>query len=171
MEPVKGGALVNLPKEADKVLCDLEGGSNASYAIRYCAGFEGVFMVLSGMGTMEMMEDNLSFMTDFRPLDEKELEAIKKVREILKNQDTIPCTDCKYCVAGCPENIPIPQLFALYNGKKQLKENSTTAQYENITKDSGKASDCIGCTACESACPQHLSITELLKEVKKEFEA
>lgn len=170
MEPVKGGALVNLPKEADKVLRELHGGSNASYAIRFTAGFEGVFMVLSGMGTMEMMEDNLSFMTDFKPLDEKELEAIEKVREILKNQDTIPCTDCKYCVSGCPMNIAIPQLFSLYNGKKQLKENSSKADYETLTKDCGKASDCILCSACETACPQHLKITELLKEVSKEFE-
>ena len=170
MEPVKGGALVNLPKEADEVLKSLKGGSNASYAIRFAAGFEGVFMVLSGMGNMAMMQDNLSFMTDFKPLSEAELEAIKRVCEILKNQDTIPCTDCKYCVEGCPQNIPVPQLFALLNAKKQLKENSSRQDYEKLTKDLGKASCCIECGACESACPQHLSIIKLLKDVAKEFE-
>lgn len=170
MEPVKGGALVNLPKEADDVLKGLNGGSNASYAIRFAAGFEGVFMVLSGMGNMAMMQDNLSFMTDFKPLDEMELEAVNKVCDILKKQDTIPCTACRYCVEGCPMNIPIPEVFAVFNGKKQLKENSSKADYDKITRDTGKASDCIECAACESACPQHLEITKLLKSVKAEFE-
>lgn len=170
MEPVKGGALVNLPKEADDVLKGLNGGSNASYAIRFAAGFEGVFMVLSGMGNMAMMQDNLSFMTDFAPLDQKELEAVNKVCDILKKQDTIPCTACRYCVEGCPMNIPIPEVFAIFNGKKQLKENSSKTDYDKITRDTGKASDCIECAACESACPQHLEITKLLKSVKAEFE-
>ncbi len=170
MEPVKGGALVNLPIEADKVLKSLGGGSNASYAIRFTAGFEGVFMVLSGMGNMEMMMDNLSFMKEFRPLNEAELEAIEKVRNILKNQDTIPCTDCKYCLAGCPVSISIPELFRIYNGKKQLKESCSKADYEKLTQSSAKASQCIECGNCESACPQHLKIKELLKEVAKEFE-
>ena len=170
MEPVKGGALVNLPEEADEVLRSLEGGSNASYAIRFTAGFEGVFMVLSGMGNMAMMEDNLSFMTDFRPLDKRELEAINKVCDILKNQDTIPCTDCRYCVDGCPVNIAIPQLFGIYNNKKQLKGYFSNWDYDKIIRDKGKPSDCIECGACETACPQHLEIRELLKNVKAEFE-
>ena len=171
MEPVKGGALVNLPQKAQKVLSDLKGGSNASYAIRYAAGFEGVFMVLSGMGNTQMMEDNLSFMTDFNPLNDEEKEAVAKVCEILKNQDTIPCTDCKYCVEGCPVNIPIPEIFKVYNGKKQLKENSSSADYLKAVGDKGKASGCIECGACESTCPQHLKIRELLKEAATEFEA
>ncbi|MBE6794459.1 MAG: 4Fe-4S dicluster domain-containing protein [Ruminococcaceae bacterium] len=171
MEPVKGGALVNLPHKADEILRNLKGGSNASYAIRFAAGFEGVFMVLSGMGNMSMMEDNLSFMTDFSPLNSEEKSAISKVCEILKNQDTIPCTDCKYCIEGCPANIPIPHIFKVYNGKKQLKENSTSSDYLKAVGDKGKASDCILCGMCEAACPQHLKIRELLKEAAEEFEA
>ena len=170
MEPVKGGALVNLPEEASKVLEKLKGGSNASYAIRFAAGFEGVFMVLSGMGNMAMMQDNLSFMTDFKPLGDAELEAINKVCEILKNQETIPCTDCKYCVNDCPMNINIPELFGIYNNKQQLKGNFSNWDYDKIIREKGKPSDCIECGMCESACPQHLSIRELLKEVAKEFE-
>lgn len=171
MEPVKGGTLVNLPKEAQEVFDELGGGSNASYAIRFAAGFDGVIMVLSGMGNMDMMNDNISFMKDFVPLNEQEHEAIRKVTEILKSQVQIPCTDCKYCVAECPEGISIPEVFSLYNGKKALKEGCAKEDYNRIFKDRAKASSCIECGNCESACPQHLPIRQLLKEAVTEFES
>lgn len=82
MEPVKGGNLVNLPEDAKAVLEELHGGSPASYALRFAAGFPGMMMVLSGMSNMEQMEDNISFMRDFKPLNETELNAVKKVQEI-----------------------------------------------------------------------------------------
>ncbi|MCM1544401.1 MAG: aldo/keto reductase, partial [Ruminococcus sp.] len=112
MEPVKGGSLVNLPENALKIFDELHGGTPASYAIRFAAGFDGIKMVLSGMGSMEMMNDNISFMKDFAPLSEPELDAVRKVCEILHGQNLIPCTDCRYCVAGCPAHIAIPDLFA-----------------------------------------------------------
>ena len=95
MEPVKGGTLANLPQQAQAVFDGLNGGSAASYAIRYAAGFEGIMMVLSGMSSMEQMEENISFMKDFRPLDHKELEAIDKVRDIYHSMNLIPCTACR----------------------------------------------------------------------------
>jgi len=170
MEPVKGGSLVNLPALAKKVLDDLDGGSVASYAIRYAAGFEGIFMVLSGMGNMEMMTDNISYMKNFKPLDEREMKAIEKVVEIFKNKDLISCTACRYCVDGCPQNIAIPDLFACLNGKK-IWDNWNTDYYYNVhTQKAGKAGDCIACGQCENMCPQHLPIIELLKKVSEEFD-
>lgn len=80
MEPVKGGNLVNLPDEAKAVLEALHGGSAASYAIRFAAGFPGMMMVLSGMSDMAQMEDNIAYMRDFKPLDEVELAASKRYR-------------------------------------------------------------------------------------------
>ncbi len=166
MEPVKGGQLVKLPPEAKKILDDLKGGSVASYAIRFAASFEGVFMVLSGMGSMDMMNDNISYMKDFKPFTEKEYEAVSKVCSILKKENLIPCTACKYCVEGCPKNIPIPEIFTVLNDKKQFKK-----QDDEIKKKEQKlllkADDCIGCAKCENACPQHIEIRKLLKNISE----
>ncbi len=169
MEPVKGGSLVNLPKEASEILDSL-GGSKASYAIRFAGSFDGIFMVLSGMGNMDMLNDNISFMQDFTPLNSVELEAIDRVREIFKKQNIIPCTSCRYCVDGCPKGIPIPDLFACMNGQKLWGGWNSAYYYDVHTQNGGKASECIGCGKCEKICPQHLEIRELLKSVSEEFE-
>ncbi len=170
MEPVKGGSLVNLPKEASDIFASLNGGSNASYAIRFAAGFEGIEMVLSGMGSMEMMNDNLSYMTDFKPLNEKELDAVSKVCEIFRSKDIIPCTACRYCIDGCPKKIAIPDLFSCLNGKRFFNNWNTSYYYSIHTENVGKAADCIKCGKCENVCPQKLNIRELLTEVAEEFE-
>lgn len=171
MEPVKGGNLVNLPDKAKAVLDDLHGGSPASYAIRFAAGFEGIMMVLSGMSNMEQMRDNISYMKDFKPLSEQELAAIGKVQEIFKSMNLIPCTSCRYCTAGCPKHISIPDLFAVMN-TKQLYHDWNADYYYNVhtSGEKSKASDCIKCGKCEQACPQHLHIRDLLETVAKEFE-
>ena len=170
MEPVKGGNLVNLPEEAKAVLDELHGGSPASYAIRFAAGFEGMMMVLSGMSSMEQMQDNLSYMKDFKPLNEKELEAIDKVQKIFKSRNLIPCTACRYCEAGCPKQIKIPDLFAAMNTKKLYNDWNADYYYGLYATKGHKASDCIRCGKCEKACPQHLHIRDLLVTVKEEFE-
>ena len=171
MEPVKGGNLVNLPEEAAKVLEDLHGGSPASYAIRFAAGFPGMMMVLSGMSSLEQMKDNISFMKDFKPLDDKEMEAIHKVQEIFKTKNLIPCTGCRYCTDGCPQHIAIPDLFAIMNTKQIHHDWNADYYYEDVhTAPGRKASDCLKCGKCEKACPQHLPIRQLLEDVAKEFE-
>lgn len=171
MEPVKGGNLVNLPEDAKAVLDELYGGSPASYAIRFAAGFPGMMMVLSGMSSMEQMNDNLSYMKDFQPLNEAELAAVKKVQEIFKSKNLIPCTACRYCIDGCPKHISIPDLFAIMN-TKQIYHDWNVDYYYNVvhTAPGRKASDCLKCGKCEKVCPQHLQIRNLLEDVAKEFE-
>ncbi len=169
MEPVRGGSLVNLPEAADKILKDLNGGSNASYAIRYAASFEGVEMVLSGMSDKTQMLDNLSYMSSFKPLNALEHEAVNKVRKILKLQNLVPCTACKYCMEVCPKNIPIPEIFASINDRAQNK-NWNIDTYNSIFKDNNaRPADCLSCGKCERACPQNINIRELLNLVVKEI--
>ena len=171
MEPVKGGSLVNLPEEAKKVLNDLHGGSPASYAIRFAAGFPGMMMVLSGMSDLEQMKDNLSYMRDFKPLNETELAAVNKVQEIFHKMNMIPCTACRYCVEGCPKQISIPDLFAIMNIKQLHHDWNADYYYEEVhTAPGRRASDCLKCGKCEKICPQHLPIRKLLEEVAKEFD-
>ena len=171
MEPVKGGSLVNLPDDAKKVLDDLHGGSPASYAIRFAASFPGMMMVLSGMSNLEQMQDNLSYMRDFKPLNETELAAVNKVQEIFHKMNMIPCTACRYCVEGCPKQISIPDLFAIMNIKQLHHDWNADYYYEEVhTAPGRRASDCLKCGKCEKICPQHLPIRKLLEEIAKEFD-
>ena len=172
MEPVKGGKLVNLPPQAQAVFDALQGGSNASYAIRFAAGFEGVHMVLSGMSNLEMVKDNCSYMQNFQPLNDTEMNAVNQVLEIIRSLNLIQCTACRYCTAGCPQQIPIPDLFACMNTRMQFRDWNPKYYYHDVhTADGGKASSCIGCGKCEEICPQHLPIRKLLEDVAKEFES
>ena len=171
MEPVKGGSLVNLPPDAQKILDDLHGGSNASYAIRFAASFPNIMVVLSGMGNMEMMQENTGFMKDFKPLSETERTALQEVVKVFKAQNLIPCTSCRYCMEECPKGIHIPDLFSLLNAKRTFQNWNTDYYYNNIHTDKGtRASDCLKCGKCERICPQHLPIRELLVSVSEEFD-
>ena len=171
MEPVKGGNLVNLPDEAKAVLDELHGGSPASYALRFAAGFPGIMMVLSGMSNIVQMQDNLSFMQDVRPLNNEEQAAVDKVIEIFRSKQLIACTSCRYCIAGCPKHISIPDIFATMNTKQLYHDWNADYYYEAVhTAPGRRASDCIKCGKCEKACPQHLPIRKLLEDVAREFE-
>lgn len=174
MEPVKGGSLVNLPAEADSVLRNAGKGSNASYAMRFAASFPQMAMVISGMSNLPQMLDNIETMQDFRPLEEKELQAINRVRGVFSELNLVPCTACKYCIEQnqCPAGILIPDLFAAINSFESFHNWNTKYYYSTVLTGSahGKASDCLQCGMCEGVCPQHLEIRSLLEKVAGVFE-
>lgn len=175
MEPVKGGTLSKIPSEAEAMLKEMDPSmSVSSWAIRYAASLPGVMQVLSGMSNIEQMQDNLSYMWDFKPLTDKEKEVLYKVADIINSQIAVPCTGCSYCTAGCPANIAIPQYFSLYN--EDMRENPDKGwtinftNYGKLTKNFGAAKDCIACGQCEGVCPQHLPIIDKLKEVSTRYD-
>ena len=176
MEPVKGGTLAKLPPAAEKLLKDHDPAmSPASWAVRFAASLDNVMMVLSGMSSLEQMQDNLSYMEDFKPLTEAEKALVFQVADIINAQIAVPCTGCSYCTEGCPMKIAIPQYFSLYNEdmREDMAEKGWTinfTQYENLTAKFGKAKDCIACGQCESVCPQHLPIIEKLQDVSRHYD-
>ena len=165
---------ISLPLDASRVFDRLSPRmSNASYAIRFASSVPGVIMVLSGMSTLDEMKDNVSYMKDFRPLDNKERMAIAKVCKIFEAKHMIPCTSCHYCVLenDCPKKIKIPEIFSCYNKKKIFHNWNDDYYYNNVlVRDGGKASSCLKCGKCEKVCPQHLPIRSLLEDVASEFE-
>lgn len=174
MEPVKGGLLVNLPEEAEALLrAGAPEMSVASWAVRFAASLDNVFMVLSGMSDAEQVEDNISYMRQFQPLTEEERQTVERAAEIIRSKERIACTACRYCVDGCPQKIAIPAYFKLMNSVSKFGEASlrnAKNSYANQTKKFGKASECVRCGQCEAHCPQHLPIIRYLEDVAKTFE-
>lgn len=165
MESVKGGTLANLPKEAENILREYnKEASPASYALRFAANLDGVFMVLSGMSNCEQVLDNTKIMARPQPLNDKEKELLKEVVAIINKRTAIPCTSCGYCMEVCPKNINIPGLFGLYNNYC-INNNFSNMYHGRLVMGRGRASDCIKCHRCEKNCPQHIKIPDNLELV------
>ena len=172
MEPVKGGKLANPPEKVRELFDSYAPNmSYASWAIRFAASLDGILTVLSGMSDVKQMADNLSYMKDFKPLNDEEREIIRKAREIIGKSSLIPCTGCGYCVEGCPKNIPIPDIFEAMN--KRLGNgliDEAKRDYGNAVKGKGRADECIACGKCEQVCTQHIDIINQLKICSSNFE-
>jgi len=166
MEPVRGGALANLPPKAEEVLKGLNPKvSLASWAVRYVASLDGVKVVVSGMSSLEQAVDNVLTLKDFVPLNSAEYKAIEEVQQIMLSTKSVPCTACNYCDI-CPVGIPIADILAMYN--KFLLMNADMefkGSYNKIPKDKN-ASACTNCRACVNVCPQNIDVPEVFEKVK-----
>ena len=172
MEPVKGGSLAKLSDDIMDIFGELRPGkSAASFALRYVATLPNILTVLSGMSTMDQVDDNLSTFTDFEPMTDKEYEAIDRIKEIMNSRIRNGCTGCRYCMP-CPFGVDIPGNFSVWN-RYHMYQNYGVVKWnwDNMVKDGKTAEACKKCGKCEQACPQHLSIREDLQKVLTDIKA
>ncbi len=164
MEPVRGGALADLPEESVRVLQQANpNASVASWAIRFAAQLPGVLTVLSGMSNREQLEDNIATLSPLVPLSPQENQAIEKAVDIFRRNGAIPCTACRYCM-DCPFGVDIPKTFALYNHYQHTKKTiSFEAGYEMLAENGPES--CTACQACVEKCPQNIAIPERMQTV------
>lgn len=172
MEPIKGGSLTLLPPQVADIFHKVNPDESlASWALRFVASHEGIITVLSGMSTLEQVDENTRFMQDWKPLNDEEMEAVNKVMKALDEIEQIPCTKCCYCTKGCPMGVNIPEIFKAYNNYLVFNNmRGAIANYGWATRDGGFASKCIECGQCESVCPQQIPIIENLKKARKLLE-
>ena len=179
MEPLKGGTLANLPREAQALLDKAELRA-PDIALRFVADLPNVAMVLSGMSSTEQLKQNTDVMAYPWPISATERLLIRNIKQELKALNAIPCTNCSYCTTKCPKNIPINRYFALLNQDTHDKESKIAqadgsywktedSYYQQLASAQAPAGDCIKCGECEALCPQHLPIRDLLEKVKARF--
>lgn len=170
MEPLRGGLLVNLPKEAQEAFDESGyGSSNVEWALDWLWNMPEVSCVLSGMSTPEQLRQNMGYAAKAKPgmLSAEEQEVIARAKAALDARAAIPCTGCNYCVDLCPNKIAIPYNFRAYN-MGVLYDDMELAKdfYRNeVTSYGRRADSCISCGSCEEICPQHIAISELLPKV------
>ncbi len=176
MEPLRGGRLVELLPEAAKELFrrDPEGRTPAALAFQWLFDQPEVTCVLSGMSSMEMVEENLATADQARPgcMTDSSRALIERVREEIRRSVKAGCTGCGYCMP-CPKEVDIPGTFRCWNAMYSEGRASGRRDYLQCTamrKNPSSASQCVGCGKCESRCPQHLPIRQLLKSAADELE-
>lgn len=171
MEPVKGGTLANFADDIMEQFHALDAdASAASFALRFVGSLPNVKVVLSGMTTMEQLEDNLKTFTDFCPLDQKELDTIEHIVELLNSRVQNGCTGCRYCMP-CPAGVNIPENFRAWNTYHMYQNYHVVSwKWEHEIGEAAQAKNCIECGKCEKACPQKLSIREDLKRVQADMD-
>ena len=168
MEPVRGGYLATLDEQRAKPFLEMEPNrSIASWAIRWVESLPQVTVVLSGMSDMAQLEDNVAMMTNFEPINEKELEAVAKVVEEIRKVNDIPCTGCRYCM-DCPMGVDIPEIFAIYSRLKIFgKDKSFVEDYKEVMENGNGAEHCVGCQQCMNHCPQSIEIPDKLAMIHR----
>ncbi len=167
MEPVGGGRLARLPDSAEQLLKDRRpGASAASWAMRFVADLPNVVVTLSGMSDREQLADNLAVFASAAPLSDTERAALNGVVEIMIGRNTIPCTACGYCVADCPKNVDIPQIFKRYNDHRQFDGLARfDLEYHAFLPEGRRASNCVSCGKCVKQCPQNIDVPEELRMI------
>ncbi|MGI6591491.1 MAG: aldo/keto reductase [Eggerthellaceae bacterium] len=172
MEPARGGRLINsLPAEAKNILMQANADASlASWAYRFCMSLPGVLTVLSGMSTLEQVKQNMDDMARFAPLSESELATVKTAAKAIRDKTVVNCTNCRYCMKGCPQGVQIPIILGLLNLEEQLGDFEFVKGNYQWQARAGYASECIQCGACEDICPQKIDIIHQLEVAAERYE-
>lgn len=163
MEPVRGGKLADVPKRVEELFKNnAPDKSIASWAIRFCATYDNVLTILSGMNAKEQMLDNLQSLTDFVPMTDVELKICQNAASIINESEIIPCTGCDYC-ADCPKSVKISTIFDVYN-KLKTEEYTAEQAKEKYAQIDVNHTQCVACGKCKEHCPQSIDIPKMLSE-------
>ncbi|GHT79456.1 oxidoreductase [Actinomycetota bacterium] len=171
MEPVRGGALADPPEPVAKILKAANpDASFVSWAMRFCYDLEDIITVLSGSSSLEQLQENIDIYKNYQPLSQEEYQVIDQAQKALAAIPTVPCTNCKYCLKQCPQNIEIDNIMQALNRGLLYGQEDGNGCYKFATMLSPKASDCIACGVCEDACPQNIDIIDQLARAVEIFE-
>lgn len=163
MEPLRGGKLAKLPDEYAARLRELRPDEGVPvWAFRFVQSVPSVAVTLSGMSTMEQVEDNLRTFSEEKPLSAQELQALLAIADSMTGRTSVPCTACRYCTTHCPQGLDIPMLLELYNEHTFTGGGFIAPMRVAQLPDGKKPSACVGCRSCEAVCPQRIKISETL---------
>ncbi len=178
MEPIKGGALANVSDGVASVLRERHPDlTPAANALTFVGSLPGVMVTLSGMSNMEQLKENVSLFTDFKPFDDSDMAFMHNVADLYKSRGQIPCTGCSYCMP-CPAGVDIPGNFKIFNSASDALLSSDTNRKDLDDKRKAflklytaqdkavRADACVGCNACLSKCPQHISIPQHMERIR-----
>lgn len=171
MEPLRGGKLAKLPEEQESKLKALRPDTTTvEWAFRFLQSIPGVTMVLSGMSTMEQLQENIKIFSEDKPLNEEEMNTLLEIAKGMLKGNILPCTACRYCTSHCPMGLDIPKLLALYNEHCFTGGGFIAPMAISALPEDKRPSACIGCRSCEAVCPQQLKISEAMADFAKKLE-
>lgn len=164
MEPLRGGKLAKLPKEAEEKLKSLRPQeSTPAWAFRFLQTFPNVKMILSGMSNFAQLKENIETFAADKHLKEEEMKTLLSIAEGML-AGTQPCTACHYCTSHCPQGLDIPKLIALYNEHSFSGGGFIAPMVLQSVPKEKQPSACVGCRSCEQVCPQGIKISEVMTD-------
>lgn len=164
MEPLRGGKLADAPENMKKEMLAMRPDESIpAWAFRFLQSI-GATMVLSGMSDMKQMKENIAVWETDKPLSPEEFDRIIALADHETQKGGLPCTACHYCTSHCPQELPIPELIALYNEHKITGGGFLAPMAVGSMPQNKRPANCIGCQSCEQVCPQQIKISKAMKE-------
>lgn len=165
MEPLRGGRLAKASEEKEAVMKAMRPDETVpAWAFRFQQSIPGVTMVLSGMSSMEQLTANMETYAEDKPLTEEEFNKLVAVQDEETKKGGLPCTACHYCITHCPQELPIPELIALYNEHKITGGGFIAPMAVGSMAPEKRPANCLGCRSCEQVCPQQIKISEMMTD-------